>query len=629
MVDLPKRKRYFTKHFFRAGLQCPTKLYYYAHHYPQDQSIRPFLVHAGHNKYQLKGLLRGQFPDGTQVDASSYSTSFDETRKQLQGSSKVFFDAVFIHRRRVAKIPVLVIDDRQAELHFVQTKVINPRKHHLENHHGQLYKKWRQYIYDAAFQALVVKKIYPDWEIKSFLSLPDKRATAKKSKIYANFSTNKATIAGEDLFHKIDISEYVNGLLVGQKTLPGYSNQFFEETIDQLTEQYFSGEKHPVEIGLKCKNCEFRIQQRSIEKGKASGFNECWNEAGVLPEGSETEPHVFDLIGPGTRKWVEKAIYLQKDILVSDLRDIKAITDSKNAISHKQRQALQIKQAKGQEVPKEIIKPPLFEEINRWQYPLHFLDFEAGNYAVPIRKGCRPYHLVVFQFSCHTLCKNGSLRHHQWIAKDGDPYPSYVLARHLMQVPEIGQGTIIQYSNFERTALKIIRKELENETEHIQQREEMAEWLRTISRRHDSNHKNGPHLADLSRLVKNYYYNRSMADSLSIKDIVQAILTLSAPLKSEYKKGYNGSNFDGMKWWQWDKDRQQAKNSYVLLRNLQPDVKVGRGTEAMVAFGKILEGSLNGSSKKEALHALLQYCELDTLAMVMIYQHWQYLADSK
>jgi hypothetical protein len=232
----------------------------------------------------------------------------------------------------------------------------------------------------------------------------------------------------------------------------------------------------------------------------------------------------------------------------------------------------------------------------------------------------------VFQYSCHTLHKDGSLNHTQWIAKQTGRYPNYDLVRQLIKVSQLTEGTIIQYSNFERTALKIIRKELLNETEEIPDVEALVDWLDTIIQRNDSNHKGEPHLADLSRLVKNYYYNRFMADSLSIKDVVQSMLTVSKSLKKHYQIPYQGTNFDGIEWWQWDEKRDQAQNPYTILRALQPDIKVGRGTEAMVTFGKILSGSLKEIAKERALDALLQYCELDTLAMVMIYQHWQKLA---
>ena len=144
--------------------------------------------------------------------------------------------------------------------------------------------------------------------------------------------------------------------------------------------------------------------------------------------------------------------------------------------------------------------------------------------------------------------------------------------------------------------------------------------------RKDSNHSRGLYFADLSRLVKNYYYNSCMADSLSIKHVVTSVLTVSKVLKKQYKLPYKSSNFDSMVWWQWDEKKDQACNPYSLLKAMQKGAAIGRGTEAMVVYGKILSKSLRASSRPELFKALLQYCELDTLAMVMIYRHWQSLA---
>lgn len=622
MSESPERKKYFTKHLFRAGVQCPAKLYYYAHRYPQDDRIRPFIEHAGYNKHQLKMLIHGHYPQGTRINETSYEVAARETNSQLKASDVVLFDAVFIHHRRVAKIPLFVKVGQEARLYFIQSKVINPNKHRLANHHGKLHKKWKQYIYDAAYQLYVIKQCYPELNFSCHLLLPNKNAVANADKLNQIIQQPGAQF-DEELLHEVDISGYVKNVLENRANslLPDGSS--FSETLDKLSTDYFSEDWHPVEVGLKCRDCEFRIAQQQVEKGQQSGFTNCWNTVEAAPEFSASAAHVFDLIGPGVSQWAGQNIFLQKNIPADELPDLKSITHPQNAFTHKQRQALQVMQAKRKEVPEEIVKDTVFEELDRWKYPLHFLDFEAGNYAVPIRKGRSPYHLVVFQFSCHTMRKDGSLSHFEWVAEGQNPYPNYELVRQLKQIPDIREGTIIQYSNFERSALKKIGSELQNEMEQIDDTRQLIKWLETIIRRHDSNNSRGPHLADLSRLVKRYYYNSNMADSLSIKDVVQSVLTVSDALKAGYQKPYRGSNFEGMQWWQWDEKKEEVKNPYQLLRSLQPGVKVGRGTEAMVTFGKILSDSLRDEQKKRALNALLKYCELDTLAMVMIVQHWQ------
>lgn len=624
MSESSERKTYFTKHLFRAGIQCPTKLYYYAHHYPQDDRIRPFIEHAGYNKHQLKILVRSRFPQGIYINETSREAAARETNSQLKASEAVLFDAVFIDRRRVAKVPLVVKEGQDVRLYFLQSKVINPNKHRLTNHHGQLHKKWKQYIYDAAYQLYVAQQCYPQLNFSCHLLLPNKKAAANEDKLNRIIQQPGAQF-DEELLYEVDITGYVYDILENRVNSLLPDERSFSETLDKLTTDYFSGDWQPVEIGLKCRDCEFRIAQEQVEKGQQSGFVNCWKTTDAAPEFSASAAHVFDLIGPGVSGWIEQGIYLQKNIPPAELPALKSIADSQNAFTHKQRQALQVMQAQGKAVPEEIVKGPIMEELDRWEYPLHFLDFEAGNYAVPIRKDRSPYQLVLFQFSCHTMHRDGTLSHSEWVAEGQNPYPNYELVRQLKQVSDLQKGTIIQYSNFERSALKKIRTELQNEMDQINDARQLIEWLETIIRRNDSNNSSGPHLADLSRLVKRYYYNRNMADSLSIKDVVQSVLTVSDALKAGYQKPCRGSNFERMQWWQWDEKKEEAKNPYQLLRSLQSGVKVGRGTEAMVTFGKILSDSLRDEHKKQALKALLKYCELDTLAMVMIVQHWQSL----
>ncbi len=338
---------------------------------------------------------------------------------------------------------------------------------------------------------------------------------------------------------------------------------------------------------------------------------------------------MFNLIGPGTKQWVERNIYLQENVPEGEFYGLNTINRTGDNISEKHRQSLQIMQAKGEEVPKELVKPKLFKELDRWEYPIHFLDFEAGNYVIPIRKERRPYHLVVFQYSCHSLHQDGSWEHHEWIDDcNGNDYPNYEMIRRLKEIPQINEGTLVQYSNFERNALKTIRKELMEDKEEVHDAENLTEWISGIISRHDSSHKSGPYLSDLSRLVKNYYYNAKMEDSLSIKDVLQSIMAVSPRLKDIYSKPYNSSNYDSAIWWQSDANGLTISPYRLMLdEDENGDEGVRRGTEAMVVYAGLLTEDLGPGDRKRYQKALLRYCELDTLAMFMIYQHWKYLME--
>lgn len=636
---MPKPARsntYFTRHLFRAGLECPTKLFYKANNYPESREALPFLAHNYHNKEQFKVLVRSLFPEGLFIDESSRGKAHSKTAEWLLKDEVTLFDAVFIWQNILVKVPVLRKKGNTVEAFYIQTKAFNPAKHSLTSPRGQIHSKWADYLMDFGFLLHVVRQLHPQWSIEPCLVLPNKVSRTSVDHLYEKLKSAKqkpsAAVgelqkAGNELLVMLDVNDQIESVWKGELFAgTGFEGQPFGAVVEELSRRYFSGEKYPATIGSKCKNCEFRISRDRMLMGEDSGFRECWQPEFDKPAVS-SEEMVFDLIGPVTDRWLERKFYFQHQIPSEEIKEADDIENANDRITERQRQTLQILKAKGSHVPKEIIRPRLFKELHRWEFPVHFLDFEAGNYIIPVRRNRKPYHLVVFQFSCHTLQEDGSWQHYEWIDDLNGGYPSYECIRRLRRIPLIQEGTIVQYSNFERNALKIIRRELQQETAEVEDADVLIGWIEDLLQRHDSNNGKGPYLADLSRMVKNFYYNHKMSNSLSIKDVVQSVLTLSSHLKRMYSNPYSSSNFDSIVWWQPDNEQEMVRNPYMIMMDQQDDTTVRRGTEAMVVYGRLLRESVSEPEKRERLNALLKYCELDTLAMMMIYQHWQALLD--
>ncbi len=84
MGDWSDRRNYLTRYLFGAGIECPTKLFYYAHNYPEDQQPRPFIEHAIYNKRLLNALARTAYPKGIFVEGGSISEVASRTNSLLQ-----------------------------------------------------------------------------------------------------------------------------------------------------------------------------------------------------------------------------------------------------------------------------------------------------------------------------------------------------------------------------------------------------------------------------------------------------------------------------------------------------------------------------------------------------------------
>lgn len=620
----------FTRHLFRSVCDCPTKLFYKRdpNTYPETQKQLPFLAHIRYNKRQLRRLLQLCYPNGVNIEHRNYKKSAEETSGRLTEDYTVLYNASFLQGNLFARVPLLEKDGRRVRLFYLKTKAFNPERHATFDRNGRVHPRWRDYIRDVTYLVHVIGEAHPQWKIEPYLVLPDKTATTSIDCLDKKL-VNGSNIAPRDaarLLAFIDVAKPVDLFLSGKEPVAEenwakevFGNLSFDEIIEKISGWYVNRTKIDVGVGKKCANCEFRVDQENLEKGQRSGFHECWKD---VPGYKSAEPHIFDLIGAGNGELLENQIFLQQNVDLSASASIKQIMKPGGRISDQHRRILQVAKAKGRELPREIIKPKLFEELKKWKYPLHFLDFEAGSFAVPVRAGKNPYDMVIFQFSCHTLYEDGTLRHHQWLHSADESYPNYEIVKHLMKVPDFSSGTIIHYSGFERAALKRVRSELESDPNNILNHKEQIIWLAGITGQQHSS----PMMADLSHLVKFYYYNREMADSLSVKDVLKAIMKISPELQKRFSKPYKSSNFKSITWWQ--QQNGSLVNPYELLRDHSEDA-VGKGAEAMTAYASLRTGALDAETANNVRKGLLRYCELDTLAMVMIYIHWKSLMANK
>lgn len=60
----------------------------------------------------------------------------------------------------------------------------------------------------------------------------------------------------------------------------------------------------------------------------------------------------------------------------------------------------------------------------------------------------------------------------------------------------------------------------------------------------------------------------------------------------------------------------------MLKTNLFDEDKLNNGDLVMTAYGMMQFSEMSDAEKQAISTALLQYCELDTFAMVMLYEVW-------
>lgn len=199
-------------------------------------------------------------------------------------------------------------------------------------------------------------------------------------------------------------------------------------------------------------------------------------------------------------------------------------------------------------------------ELAQHPLPAYFLDFETINMPVPIWPGTRPYQQIPFQFSLHVLNESGCLEHRAFLDLSGDD-PSYQLATSLIDACG-SVGAIYAYNaGFERARIADLAERFA----------QLAERLLAINER----------IIDLLPLARKNFYHPIQQGSWSIKNVLPAI----AP-EISYQQ------LDGVK----------------------------DGGMAMDAYAEAIHPRTSQERKEAIYQQLSAYCELDTLAMVRIWE---------
>ena len=332
------------------------------------------------------------------------------------------------------------------------------------------------------------------------------------------------------------------------------------------------------------------------------------------------------------------------DDLTQDDIDVKASTAP--GLSASERQWLQVKKVKNKDASAYFDSVGMTAEMKKWTFPLHHIDFETSRVAIPFIKGRKPYEGILFQFSHHVVYEDGTVEHAgQYLNADPGVFPNYESVRELKRQLENDNGTIFRYAAHENTYLLEVYEHLLDDPQPPADRAALCEFIKSITK---SDEWTGPRsMVDLCELVKKYYYDPSTRGSNSIKSVLPAIMNSSSYLREKYSKPIYGAA-DGIKSlnysdWVWIRFGNNGKvmdtydllppvfdtNTCAFIELLSTDQELKEGGAAMTAYCQMQFSETSDYERTNLKMALLKYCELDTLAMVMIYEAWREMQKHK
>jgi len=205
-------------------------------------------------------------------------------------------------------------------------------------------------------------------------------------------------------------------------------------------------------------------------------------------------------------------------------------------------------------------KDLLQKEFDALEFPIYFLDYETLPLAIPEYDGTYPYQQTVIQYSLHILQKDGNIEHKEYIHRDKTS-PQKVIAEKLREdIGDVG-SVIVWNKGFEAKCnkdLAAINPELSN-------------FLLDVNGR----------IYDLMEVVRNHkYLHKDFKGKYSIK----TVLPVMCP-ELDYS-----------------------------------ELEVSNGSQAVTVYENLIFGNHTPEQKEQAFKDLLEYCKLDTWAMVRIYE---------
>ena len=612
-----------SKSDFQIASTCSKKLVYKKASFETMNDANEYMEMLAQGGHIVAKYAQLTFPDAVEVKGESLDIVIAETKKLIQENENItLLEATFSSNGKIVRTDIL--EKKKNVLNIIEVK---SKSHDSDDDAYNAKRKLAEYIEDVAYQTLVLKEAYPDFEIHSFLLLPDK---AKRTTIeglagwfkvnamveekfemeelpaqniirfkkplvefkYENDPDRKKYVEqlqADNLLTLVPLDEEVKAMM---QVIQNRSNLFHDILQNGIKPEHFT-------INKNCKVCEFNLGK---EKEK-NGYRECWGDL------TDIDPHIFDLYfggAVGNNKYWNELIAKRK-VSFWDL-DIECFRDAKgNFGSRGQRQKLQFENTKAKS---EWISPDLASALKGLKYPLHFIDFETYLGAVPHHRGMRPYELVAFQWSCHTITTPDSEPiHSEYLNSDYD-FPNFRFTESLMK--QIGTtGTPLMWTPFENTILRNILEQMEI---YGYTNSSLKDWLTNITT--DSKQGREGRFVDLNDLTLQYYFHPDMKGKTSIKKVLPAIWN-------------NNPYLHSIPWFKkYVSDSASSLNPYdtlaPIIGELENEEVVKDGTGAMRAYQDLMFGAdaENKERRENLKQLLLQYCELDTMAMVIIWKYW-------
>ena len=666
-------KKLFTKSAFKQAHSCLASLYYYRNPdlYANQELEDEFLASLAEGGFQVGEAAKVymEVPEENDIKSLDYDESLARTQELWKQEYVRIAEAAFRYRNCFVRADIIIREGQDIKLIEVKSASYNPEEENIERN--------EEYIWDVTFQKWVIvhalHDMYPDenYTVTAYLMFADKTKKAPIDGINQMFkivnengrkravrSSGAVNLVGtEPVVVPFNVDGICNANICnGDPNGNPLKESDFNDQCLRWADMYCNNEHGWGPLDTHCFKCPFRRSPGDPPELR-DGFKECWMYDTDIKEEDFDKPWISDLNGP-------KKPYLNADILY--LKDMPLPEDGtvhdKYGLNREERNLLTAGMLTGREDILSLFShningeaylnvEGLRREMGDWVYPLHMIDFETSAVALPFYKGMRPYESIAFQFSHHIIRKTDAgytIEHAgQFINVEKGHFPNFDFLRALKAELDKDNGSVFRYADHENTILNHVARQLAESSEP--DKDELIAFIESITHEKKTQRKGGPKdMIDLLKVVKKYFYHPSMKGSNSIKVVLPAVLNTSKFIRDKYSEPIYGTEIKSLNipsdkplaWITFEDDGRTVINPYKLLppvaeymdfdENLMEALEenseknIANGGAALMAYSEL---QFADYVKSEALaKALLRYCELDTMAMVFIWEYFHHEA---
>lgn len=668
---------YLTKSRFKLGLECPTKMFYNAmrDQYADQQKDDPFLMALAEGGFQVGEMAKLMYPGGIEITSRDPQEALRQTTELLDQETVILYEPALIVGHKYIRVDILEKKGDTIRILEVKAKSCEGEaiEQFLSTKTGAVTSGWRPYLEDIAFQTLVTRDFFSDLghdvRVIPYLMLVDKggectvnginqlfrirRDDNGRSHCVVKEGTTREDL-GQSLFSEVNATELVDSILNDRyyQKSENFEGRGFREIIPWFEEQLRTHEtngahRHYAPVGFKCRDCQFHTADS--DDSMQSGLQECFSLQMGWGETELNAPKVWDVWKfPKAKSLVEEGRWFMNELSQEDIGEPTA-NGNGEGLTSKERQWVQVERTNNSEQEPFVERDSLSSYLTNVQYPLHFIDFETAAPAIPLFSGYRPYQGFCFQFSHHQMEADGTVHHvDEFLSMDRGVDPTKGFVEALCDLLNRDKGSVFMYHTHENTYMNLLIQRLhanspfsEEETnQHLETLKSVAYPGGSSAIQWDVGERK---IIDMRKIVLETYWHPLMGKSNSIKQVLPAVLNDSEYLQERYgaplygtTNGIHSLNFNGKQWVTRGGDGMII-DPYKTLPDLEEifplsvdevdllfeDGSIANGGAAMTAWQYMQFADMDERERERVGAALKMYCELDTLAMVMIWEYWQ------